>query len=61
MCFMVDKKSTFHREYDNLALLLVDDSVIIFDCIVGWLLKWTQSVQKATLVPLDVLIFVVDY
>jgi hypothetical protein len=33
--------------------LLLDDSGIMFDCLLGWLLKWSCSNQNAMLVPLS--------
>jgi hypothetical protein len=53
-------RRAYSKGNPTLALLL-DDMGIIIDCIVGWLFKWTYSVQKAMLVPLSLPLVAVDY
>jgi hypothetical protein len=51
-----------HSIGNSITALLLDAIGIMIDrIIIGWLLKWTYSVQKAVLVPLLAPLFAVDY
>jgi len=46
--------------YSTTALRL-EDIGTMFDRLLGWLLKWSCSSKKASLVPLSAPLFVVEY
>ncbi len=59
MAFSLTKRE--HSIGNSTTALLLDDMGIMFDCLLGWLLKWSCSNEKAMLVSLSVPLFVVGF